>query len=99
MEGVSQMFHGTAGGRGLRDEATASLPSEQPRPLATQIAAAVARFFGVRVAKKWMATRFDSRGGAALIAASFELDRSKFPSQNRVSKRFPLDARLIVPTL
>ena len=66
MEGVSQMFHGTARGRGLQDEATTSLRSKQPRPLATQIAAAVARFFGVWVAKKWMATRFDSHGGAAL---------------------------------
>jgi hypothetical protein len=66
MEGVSQMFHGTVGGRGLQDEATASLRSKQPRPLATQIAAAVGGIFGVWVAKKWMATRFDSRNGAAL---------------------------------
>jgi hypothetical protein len=66
MGGVSQMFHGMVGGRGLPDEATSSLRRKQPRALATQIAAVVACFFGVWVAKSWMATWFDLRAGAAL---------------------------------
>jgi hypothetical protein len=66
MGGVSQMFHGMVGGRGLPDEATSSLRRKQPRALATQIAAAVACFFRIWVAKSWMATRFDSCAGAAL---------------------------------